>query len=162
MEYISLFNRKLGEYGSIAAYFAIFIITVYDVAMRYFFNSPTVWGLELVITIAAMHYVLAGAYVLDEDMHVRIDVIYNLLPRKARLVMDVVAIGLSMIFLAVIFYYGGEQALPAIQNGERSGGGWNSHAPMLMKAAIPCGAALMILTCVGRLKIAIGRLSHEW
>ena len=162
MDYISLFNRKLGEYGSIAAYSAVFVITVYDVGMRYFFNSPTVWGLELVIAIAAVHYVLAGAYVLGEDKHVRIDVIYQTLPQRARLVLDVVAIVLSMIFLAVVAYYGAKQALPAIRNGETSGGGWNSHAPMIMKAAIPCGATLMILECISRLKLAVGRLSHEW
>jgi len=162
VKYISLFNRKLGEYGSIVAYLAVFVITVYDVGMRYFFNAPTVWGLELVIAIAAVQYVLAGAYVLGEDKHVRIDVIYNGLPRKARMVLDVVAIVLSMIFLAVVVYYGAKQALPAIRSGETSGGGWNSHAPMIMKAAIPCGAALMILECTSRLKLAIGRLSHEW
>ncbi|WP_224407270.1 TRAP transporter small permease subunit [Afifella sp. IM 167] len=162
MEYISLFNRKLGEYGSMAAYFAVFVITVYDVGMRYFFQSPTVWGLELVIAIAAVHYVLAGAYVLGEDKHVRIDVIYQTLPSRARMVLDVVAILLSMIFLAVVVYYGAKQALPAIRSGETSGGGWNSHAPMIMKAAIPCGATLMILECTSRLKLAIGRIAREW
>ncbi|MBJ3778491.1 TRAP transporter small permease subunit [Acuticoccus mangrovi] len=162
MRYISLFNRKLGEYGSIAAYLAVFLITVYDVGMRYFFDSPTVWGLELVIAIAAVQYVLAGAYVLGEDKHVRIDVIYNWFPPRARMVLDVVAYVLSIAFLAVIVYYGSKQAIPAIRSGETSGGGWNSHAPTIMKTAIPVGAALMILECVNRLKIAIGRLSREW
>ena len=162
LEYISLFNRKLGEYGSAAAYAAVFLITIYDVGMRYFFSSPTVWGLELVIAIAAIHYVLAGAHALGEDKHVRIDVIYNLFPLRVRMVLDVVSYVLAICFLAIIVYYGSKQALPSIRSGETSGGGWNSHAPMLMKTAIPVGAMLMVLEAVNRLKLAMGRLSREW
>ncbi|MEW5424863.1 TRAP transporter small permease subunit [Amorphus sp. 3PC139-8] len=162
MNYISLFNRKLGEYGSAAAYVAVFLITVYDVGMRYFFHSPTVWGLELVIAIAAVHYVLAGAYALGEDKHVRIDVIYNQFPARVRMILDIVSFILTICFLAVIIYYGSKQAIPSIRSGETSGGGWNSHAPMVMKTAIPVGATLMLLEAVNRLKIAVGRISREW
>jgi TRAP-type mannitol/chloroaromatic compound transport system permease small subunit len=55
---------------------------------------------------------------------------------------------LAIVYLSIIVYYGVEQALPAIEMGERSGGGWNSLAPTYMKIAIPIGAALMVLQSV--------------
>lgn len=162
MYYISLFNKKLGEYGSAIAYLAVFAITVYDIGMRYFFNAPTVWGLELVTAVAGVHYVLAGGYALEQDSHVRIDVIYKLLPQRVQMIMDVVSYVLILVFLGIVIYYGFQQAYPAIQTGETSGGGWDSYAPTVMKTAIPVGGTLMALQAISCLKRAIGRLRHEW
>lgn len=159
---ISTFNRKLGEYGSAAAYIAVFVITIYDVGMRYFLDAPSVWGLELVIAIAGMHYVLAGAYTLAEDKHVRIDVVYNLFPARTRYMLDVLSCLLTILFLGIVVYYGSAQAYPSLKSGETSGGGWDSHAPMFMKLAIPVGATLMILESLNKLKIACGTLRNEW
>lgn len=162
MHTITKFNRILGNSASVAVYSAVFLITILDVGLRYFFNSPTVWGLELVIAIAAIHYMIGGASAQAEKMHVRIDAIYNILPTRAQRVMDVVSNLLSLIFLAIIVWYGVQQAWPAIQTGETSGGGWDSYAPTFMKAAIPLGAALMALQSIVDMTQSIRRLRDEW
>lgn len=161
MHHITNFNRLLGEVSSVLVYSAVFLITILDVALRYFFNSPTIWGLELVIAIAGVHYLLAGPAAQATDAHVRIDAIYNVLPKRVQRIMDVVSNLLAFVFLAIVFWYGIKQAWPAIQTGETSGGGWDSHAPTVMKAAIPLGAGLMCLQAIVGVVNSVRRLRDE-
>lgn len=142
--WIETVNQSVGNWSSLV-YLVVFAVTVYDVAARYFFNAPTIWGLELVIALAGIHYMLAGAAAVKNDAHVRIDFIYRLLPPRAQLVMTLLAHLLSLLFLGAIVYYGIQQAETSLMGGERTGAGWNSRAPMWMKLAIPVGAALMVL-----------------
>lgn len=162
MHYITKFNRLLGDISSILIYSAVFIITILDVALRYFFNSPTIWGLELVIAIAGVHYLLAGPAAQANDAHVRIDAIYNILPARVQRIMDILSNVLAFVFLAIVFWYGIKQALPAIQVGETSGGGWDSHAPTVMKTVIPVGAGLMCLQAIAGAVSSVRRLRNEW
>jgi TRAP-type mannitol/chloroaromatic compound transport system permease small subunit len=161
MRFISALSQKVGDYSSLV-YLVVFGVTIYDVAARYFFNSPTVWGLELIIALAGIHYMIAGAHAIKNNAHVRIDVVYNLLPRRLRLCMDVLAYLRVLGFLLILVYYGYDQALPAVREGERSGAGWNSLAPTYMKVAIPLGAALMSLQTLVCLVNSLKEIRHEW
>lgn len=143
---IGTVSQKTGDYVSLV-YFAVFIITIYDVALRYFLNSPTNWGLELVIALAGIQYVIAGAHAVKNNGHVKIDFLYRLMPYRLQKVMDMVSMALAFGLMLVIVYYGYEQAYPSVIGMETSGAGWNSHAPMWMKVAIPIGAALMAAQC---------------
>lgn len=161
MRYISLFNDRVGTYAGYG-YLIVFAVTVFDVAARYLFDSPTVWGLELIILIAGLHYAISGAQGIRNNAHVRIDVIYKLLPRRMQFCMDVLAYSLMFGFLAILVYYGIAQAYPAVLEGERSGAGWNSLAPTYMKVAIPLGALMMALQTVVCLADTFKRIRHEW
>ncbi len=157
MKLISEINKRVGEFVSLF-YLAVFAITVYDVVARYFFNSPTVWGLELVVALAGLQYILGGAQAIRDDAHVRIDVIYRLFSPRTRRVMDILSSALMIIFLSIIVYYGFMQAQTSWMRGETSGAGWNSHAPMYMKMIIPAGAFLMVLQSIVQL---INALTEE-
>ncbi|MEO9586665.1 MULTISPECIES: TRAP transporter small permease subunit [Marinobacter] len=161
MHFISAFNQKLGNYSSLV-YLIVFAVTIFDVICRYFWGSPTIWALELIIALAGIHYVLAGAHAIKNNGHVRIDVIYNILPGRVRLCMDLIAYLLMLGFLLIVTYYGYEQAYPAVMTGERSGAGWNSLAPTYMKVAIPIGAGLMALQTLVCLINSIKEIRHEW
>ncbi len=64
--------------------------TFFEVVMRYIFNMPTIWVHEASFLLFGMQYLLAGAFALLHGAHVRVDVIYNLLPvRGGRIGMDI-------------------------------------------------------------------------
>lgn len=147
---IDAVNRRVGEWGSLV-YLIIFAVTIYDVVLRYFFNAPTIWGLELVTALAGIHYLLAGGHALQKNAHVRIDVIYSLLPPRVQRAMRVIASVLTIVLMAVIVFYGARQAAPSIASGETTGAGWDSQAPMWMKISIPIGAALLGLQAAAHL-----------
>lgn len=61
----------------------------YEVVMRYFFNMPTIWVHEASYLLLGMQYLMAGAYALLHGAHVRVDIVYNLLPPRGRVGMDI-------------------------------------------------------------------------
>ncbi|MEP9352537.1 TRAP transporter small permease [Xanthobacter sp. KR7-65] len=144
------FDRASAAFSDAIAwiYFAVFLITAYDVVARYVFNAPTVWGADLVIALAGCHYMLSGAGALQRGEHVRIDVIYNMLPGQARFYSDIVSDIIIIMVLLALIWFGVAQALPSIHDFETTGTAWNAPTPMVMKIAIPVGAALMLAQAV--------------
>jgi len=73
--------------GEFAAYWAVIAVFVYyyEVIARYVFNSPTNWAHEAMYLMFGMQYLIAGAYAMLTESHVRVDIFYAPLsrPRKA-------------------------------------------------------------------------------
>ena len=67
--------------------FALILVVVYDVVMRYVFNAPPMWAYDIAIMLGGTIYVLAWAYTHRYRGHVRVDVIYaNLSPRTKAII----------------------------------------------------------------------------
>lgn len=61
------------------------LFSSYEVIMRYFFNAPTVWVLEITIYLVIASTFFALAYALLQKAHVKVDFITNYLtPRTKR------------------------------------------------------------------------------
>ncbi|WP_109467466.1 TRAP transporter small permease subunit [Albibacillus kandeliae] len=73
-----------GEFVSYWAVIAVFVY-YYEVIARYVFNSPTNWAHEGMYLMFGMQYLIAGAYAMLTESHVRVDIFYAPLskPRKA-------------------------------------------------------------------------------
>lgn len=64
--------------------------TSYEVFMRYLLGAPTTWAFDIsYITYGAL-FLMAGAYTLSRNGHVRADVIYRLWPQRWQAVIDLV------------------------------------------------------------------------
>jgi len=81
--------------------------TCYEVFVRYALNSPTVWAFDMSVQMYGALFMMAGAYALSQDAHVRGDVLYRLMPIKWQAGVDLV---LYMLFLVpgavTLIYYG--------------------------------------------------------
>lgn len=144
MDPVSRLNKLLGE-GASWLYAVVFLITIFEVVGRYVFNAPTVWVLELSIALAGIQYAIGGAYAMQRDAHVRIDVIYNLCGPRVRAVFDILSLLVVVAVLVVIIRWGTIQAQDSITpTWQRTGSAWNSHAPVFMKIAIPVAGVLML------------------
>lgn len=67
--------------------FALILVVVYDVIMRYVFNNPPMWAFDTSIMLGGTIYVLAWSFTHLYRGHVRVDVIYaNLSPRKKAII----------------------------------------------------------------------------
>lgn len=74
----------------------------FEVVMRYLFNMPTIWVHEASFLLLGMQYLLAGAFALLHGAHVRVDVLYNLLPVRGRVGMDIFTSMFFFIFAMVL------------------------------------------------------------
>ena len=81
--------------------------TCYEVFVRYVLNAPTVWAFDMSVQMYGALFMMAGAYALSQDAHVRGDVVYRLMPIKVQASIDLV---LYIIFLGpgalALMYYG--------------------------------------------------------
>jgi TRAP-type mannitol/chloroaromatic compound transport system permease small subunit len=120
--------------------------TVYEVFVRYVLNAPTTWAFDMSVQMYGALFMMGGAYALSQDAHVRGDVLYRLLPRRAQASIDLL---LYTIFLApgalALIYYGYGFAADSWFYKEVS---WSSPARIqiyFFKTLIPIAGLLVLL-----------------
>lgn len=81
--------------------------TCYEVFVRYALNAPTVWAFDMSVQMYGALFMMAGAYALSQNAHVRGDVVYRLMPIKMQASVDL-ALYLTFFMPAVfaLTYYG--------------------------------------------------------
>ena len=131
----------------------ILILTLsvtYEVFVRYdFFDlgwKPTVWAFDMMIQMYGALFLMAGAYALAQDSHVRGDVLYRLYPVRMQAFIDFL-LYLLFFFPGVIAlaWFGAEIASDSWRYKEVS---WNSPARIqiyFFKSLIPVAGFLLIL-----------------
>lgn len=92
IDFISEWSGKLISWLLLALIFAL----TYDVTMRYLFRAPTVWSFDVSYMLGGTVMLMGMAYVTRHRGHVRVDIIYIHLSKKARLIID-------LLFTAVVY-----------------------------------------------------------
>ncbi len=83
----------------------------YEVVVRYVFNNPTAWAFDISYTMYGALFMMAGAYTLSRDAHVRGDVIFRLWPPRVQAWIEVVLIFLFLFpGMAALVYAGYDYA----------------------------------------------------
>ena len=120
--------------------------TVYEVVVGYVFNAPTLWNFDFSLQMYGALFIMAGAYTLSTEAHVRGDVIYRLFSVKTQAKID-----LTLYFLfffpgvAALAFSGLDYAHNAWMTKETS---WNSPAQIqiyMSKSLIPAAGFLLII-----------------
>ena len=78
--YIRFADQLSAWFGKVFAW-CVMVMTIgvtYEVFMRYLLNKPTAWAFDLTYMMYGTMFMLAGAYTLSRDGHVRGDFIYRL------------------------------------------------------------------------------------
>lgn len=77
--------------------------TSYEVFVRYALHDPTIWAYDLSYNMYGALFIMAGAYTLGRNAHVRGDVLYRLMPERVQATIDLV--------LFIFFFFPGILAL---------------------------------------------------
>ncbi|MBM4322566.1 MAG: TRAP transporter small permease subunit [Deltaproteobacteria bacterium] len=90
MPFIKTVDRLSEWTGSLSAWLIIplILVVLYEVTMRYFFNSPTVWVYDVSWMIFAAQFLLGGAFTYLRKGHIRIDIVYGTLSERAKRIYD--------------------------------------------------------------------------
>jgi len=75
----------------------------YEVLVRYLFGRPTVWAFDLSYMMYGALFMMAGAYALSRNAHVRADFIYRLWPVRTQAIIELI--------LYILFFFPGVLAL---------------------------------------------------
>ena len=149
MEKFIYFFESLSIWIGRAFGWCILILTLsvtYEVFVRYVLNAPTVWAFDMMVQMYGGLFLMAGAYALAQDAHVRGDVLYRLFPFKVQASIDL-ALYIFFFFpgMLALFYFGYEIASDSWRYKEVS---WNSPARIqiyFFKSLIPLAGGLLIL-----------------
>ena len=102
---LKIFNR-LEEHLIALLLAAMTLITFSQVIVRYFFNSGTVWALELTTYLFAWLVLFGMSYGVRVGGHIGVDVVTRLLSNKWQRILVIIAALLSMLYCLLIFIGG--------------------------------------------------------
>ena len=125
---------------------ALTLATSYDVVMRYVFSAPTGWAFDTEYILYGTLFMMAGAYTLSQDGHVRGDFISRMLSLKVRAGIELACL-LLFFFPAMLalLYSGYEFFSLSWQMNEHSSSSPTGPPIYPFKAVIPIAAIFMLL-----------------
>ncbi|MBX3572093.1 MAG: TRAP transporter small permease subunit [Mesorhizobium sp.] len=103
--YIRFADELSAWFGKVFAW-SIMVMTLgigYEVVVRYFFRAPTPWAFDLSYMLYGTLFMIAGAYTLSRDGHVRGDFVYRLWAPRTQATVEMV--------LYFLFFFPGILAL---------------------------------------------------
>jgi len=140
---ITAVNRA-AFYLAILLIYLIAPVMLIDVVMRYAFNAPTVWGMELAVLLFGPYFLLAGPYVLHQKGHVAMDLVRQRLNLQADRLVELVNLPIIVAFCAILLWFSVPAAIDSFNYGETSFSAWNPPI-WWTKAAVPISLLLMLL-----------------
>jgi TRAP-type mannitol/chloroaromatic compound transport system permease small subunit len=143
--------------GRIASFLVPFIdvIMFYEVVRRYIFEKPTLWVNEMSLWVGGMIYLLAGLYVMQQRGHIRMFILYDIVPRPVQKAFDTISTLLICLFAAAVIYGGYNEALTKLLRWETFGTAWDPPIPATIKPLILVSVVLIALQ-------SVSNLIHDW
>lgn len=80
------------------------LVMLYEVFLRYVVEQPTLWANELTLWIAGFVFLCAGLYAMQQRCHIRIFLLYDIVPRWAQRTFDVISTVLLVVFAFFLVY----------------------------------------------------------
>lgn len=131
------------------------LVMFYEVLSRYIFENPTLWANELSLWMAGFIFLFAGLYAMQQRCHIRIYVIYDMLPRWLQKVADVLSVCLLWVFTISLIWGGYNESRAKFLRWETFGTAWDPPLPATTKPAI-----LIVITMVAIQ--ALSNLIADW
>jgi len=142
---LSLFTGEFVAFWSVIAVFVYY----YEVMVRYVFNSPTNWAHEGMFLMFGMQYLIAGAYAMLSESHVRVDIFYANFSDRGKAAVDLATSVFFFIFAFTLLWTGLIFASDSIGQREVSFTEWAiQYWPI--KISIIVGAVLLILQGISK------------
>ncbi|WP_417704613.1 TRAP transporter small permease subunit [Pseudomonas sp.] len=142
---VDAFNLRVGRFAMYLI-FAMLAVLLYSSISKTFF-TPSIWTLESAQFLMVAYFLLGGAYSMQLDAHVRMDLAYSAWSPRTRAVVDAVTV-LMLIFYLVMLLIGGISSTEyAIEYKETSYSAWSPYmAPI--KIVMCFGIVLMLLQAI--------------
>ena len=148
MQKALLFIDKLSTWIGQAFSFCIVILTLHvswEVFSRYVLNAPRAWAFDFMIMMYGTLFMMAGAYTLSKNAHVRGDVLYGFFQPRTQATIDLVLY--IVFFIPGVFaltYAGYFYAAESWRIGETSNITYEGPPYYPFKTVIPVAGAILM------------------
>lgn len=146
VRYIDALNRTVGRV-TMYLIFLMMGILLFSAVSRSIFNVPYTWVIEMAQFTMAAYYLLGGGYTMQNDAHVRMDLLYERWPVKKRAFADSITAFCLILYLGVLLYGGYSSTEYAVEYGQKNYSAW--APPMApIKIIMTIGIFLMLLQAI--------------
>jgi len=147
--------RRIGDAASWL--WVVLMVTILgNVVLRYAFGEGRIELEEIQWHLYAVGFLLGLGYALQADTHIRVDVLHERFSPRLRAWIELYGIILLLLpFIAVVLVFSVPFVVTSFELGETSQAPGGLPWRWLIKAALPCGFALLLAA-------ALSRLSRVW
>jgi len=122
------------------------LIICYDVTLRYILSSPTQWGFDAAYILFGVLFMMAGAYTLSRNGHVRADMVYRTLKPRTQASIDLALYFLLFLPGIVALVYAGVEFTQVSWAMKEVSSVTSSGTPIYpFKLVIPVAGTLLLL-----------------
>jgi TRAP-type mannitol/chloroaromatic compound transport system permease small subunit len=132
--------------GKLASYiiFIIMAFTATEVISRYVFNNPTMWVWPLNRQLFGLFILFAGVYATLKKEHIRIEILYDYLPAKLKLMSRIIGLLAFTSFIGVLIWQGTWMGWNSFNMSEKAAGAF--RIPLWpLKILVPVVCCLFFL-----------------
>lgn len=145
VRYVNAVNRVVGRFAMYMIFAMIGLLLFSSISKTFFL--PTIWTLEMAQFSMAAYYLLGGAYSMQLDAHVRMDLLYGRWSPKGKAFADSMTAFCLVFYLVMLLYGGFSSTEYALHYGEESYSSWAPYmAPI--KIIMTFGVVLMLLQAI--------------
>ncbi|WP_282603485.1 TRAP transporter small permease [Paracoccus sp. PARArs4] len=125
------------------------LILIQEVVLRYVFGRPTIWAHETTVFLCAISFVYGGILCTARDRHIRVVLVYDLLPPAARRVADILISAVCAAASAAFAWAAWQMVQRAAWRPdgsfhlETSGSAWNPAFPGMLKVLLMLALGVM-------------------
>jgi len=130
-------------------------VMMYEVVLRYVFERPTLWANELSLWMAGFVFILAGFYAMQQRSHIRIFLLYDMMPRGFQKACDTVSTFLILLFAFFLVYGGYGEAKAKLLRWETFGTVFDPPIPATLKPLV------LLVVCLVAAQ-ALLNLINDW
>lgn len=134
---------------------ALVLVMFYEVVARYVFEKPTLWANELSLWMAGAIFLFSGLYAMQQRSHIRIYLLYDLMPRNVQRVCDLFSTLLIVGFAWVMLWGSYNEARDKFMRWETFGTAFDPPIPATIKPL------LIVFICLVALQ-AVVNLITDW
>lgn len=151
--------ERLSRIGAVLAEICLLLLLAlvfHEVIARYVLNKPTLYSVEISEYLLIFVAFMAAGWVLQEDKHVRMQVLVNLMPGKVRYGFALFTSAIVLCYCAILVWQGTKASVMAFKGGYHSSS--LLDVPLCIPyAIIPIGALILGLQMVVRIGKIIER-----
>ncbi|MFK8036386.1 MAG: TRAP transporter small permease subunit [Hyphomicrobiales bacterium] len=139
-------------------------ITLYEIVMRYVFESATTWVNKTTLWLAAVTYLISGILVMQRREHIRVTVIYDLVSPKMRLAFDCVALYVLITFTTLMLVGSAGQVWVEFSHAVKTGTIWGLPMGPTIKPLVLLASVAVTIVAINNFlldHLNIGRSHHS-
>jgi TRAP-type C4-dicarboxylate transport system permease small subunit len=134
-----------------AFYFSAIVLAVAEVVMRYIFESPTTWNLEIIMALCGSAWLLSIGAVTQQQRHITVTVLELVVKPSYWKIIQKLAIVITIVAILGLIWASWQPAMHSLQSIERSGSAFNPPLPSYLKVMLLISCFLYLLQLVSNL-----------